>query len=598
MEDGSLAQGGIGTRFRDPRYAPRRLEVERRGDGTLVLTNPTAYDDRFQTANAALDHWAAVAPARSWLAERAGQGWRRVGFGEAHGMAAALAGGLRELGLGRGDALLILARNGIDHALISYAAMRIGAAAAPVSPQYGLSGADPARLNHAVGLIGPRCVYVDDAEAFAGALALPALAGLPVVASRNPGPGHVAFGRLLRAAAVENLARPEDAAKLLLTSGSTGRPKAVICTHRNMALNAAQIAACFDDPDPPAVVNAAPWSHSLGANAILHMVLHRGGDLHIDAGQPTPQRFGETVRNLHEVSPTYHNMVPAGWSLFAGELERDEALARTFFARVRVLQYGGAAMPQSVCDRVQAVALRTVGEKITFATGYGSTETGPTACNIHWVNERTGMIGLPVPGTAVKLAPDGAKFEIRVKGPQVSPGYLNAAEASAAAFDEEGFYRLGDAARLAEPDRPEAGLVFDGRLVENFKLASGSFVAAGALRTAAVSAIGGAVADAVVCGEGREGVGLLLFLNAPFCERLGDAAARAAVTAGLAGFNAAASSPGGRVARALILDGAPDPDAGEITDKGYINQALTRERRAAEVERLFASTPDPEVLVF
>jgi feruloyl-CoA synthase len=330
------------------------------------------------------------------------------------------------------------------------------------------------------------------------------------------------------------------------------------------------------------------------------MVLHRGGTLYIDAGQPTPGRFNETLRNLREVATTYHNMVPAGWGMLVGELERDDALAARFFEKVRVLQYGGASMAQSILDRVQAVAVRTIGERITFAAGYGATETGPTACNIHWLNARSGMVGLPTPGTSVKLVPagDGGKFEIRVKGPQVSPGYLDQPEATALAFDEDGFYRLGDAARLADPEEPAAGLVFDGRLVENFKLASGTFVAAGALRVAAVSAIGGSVSDAVVCGEGQEGVGLMLFLDAKACECLGDrSAVRAAIAEGLARLNASAKGGGGKVVRALILDGAPDAASGELTDKGYINQALARERRPIELARLFAETPDEDIIV-
>ena len=585
--------------FRDARYAPRALEVERHGE-TLILRNPMPYSDAVRAVTEPLARWAAEAPGRVWLAERESGGWRTVTYAEAKTKVAALTGGLRGLGLARGQPLLILARNGIDHALIAYAAMSLGAPAAPVSPQYGLKGADLTRLQHAVERLKPAVVYADDAEAFGDALAAPFLAGLPVVVSRNARPGDVAFDDLLTSAPLEPVAQPDDVAKLLLTSGSTGRPKAVVCTHANIALNAAQIQACYADPEPPVLVNSAPWSHSLGANAILHMVLHRGGTLYIDAGQPVPGRFAETVRNLSEVATTYHNMVPAGWGLFVGELERDDALAAKFFETVRVLQYGGASMAQSILDRVQAVAVRTVGERITFAAGYGATETGPTACNIHWLNARSGMVGLPTPGTSVKLVPagDGGKFEIRVKGPQVSPGYLDQPEATAQAFDEDGFYRLGDAARLADPEDPAAGLVFDGRLVENFKLASGTFVAAGALRVAAVSAIGGVVSDAVVCGEGQDGVGLMLFLDAKACERLGDAATvRAAIADGLSRMNAAAKGGGGKVLRALILDGAPDAASGELTDKGYINQAMARDRRPEELERLFAVTPDAGILV-
>ncbi len=590
----------IDAPFRDARYAPRALEVDRQGE-TLILRNPMPYAATMRTTTAPLARWAAEAPDRVWLAERDGEGWRTVTYADAARQVAALAGGLAGLGLSRGTPLLILARNGIDHALIAYAAMGLGMPVAPVSPQYGLKGADLTRLQHAVERLKPAAVYADDAEAFGDALAAPFLAGLPVVVSRNARPGDVAFDDLLKSAPTDLVAQPDDIAKLLLTSGSTGKPKAVVCTHDNIALNACQIQGCYADPDPPVLVNSAPWSHSLGANAILHMVLHRGGTLYIDAGQPVPGKFSETVRNLREVATTYHNMVPAGWGMLVGELERDEALAARFFERVRVLQYGGASMAQSILDRVQAVALRTVGERITFAAGYGATETGPTACNIHWLNARSGMVGLPTPGTAVKLVPagEGGKFEIRVKGPQVSPGYLDQPEATAQAFDEDGFYRLGDAARLADPEDPSAGLVFDGRLVENFKLASGTFVAAGALRVAAVSAIGGLVSDAVVCGEGQDGVGLMLFLDAKACERLGDAdAVRTAIAEGLSRLNASAKGGGGKVLRALILDGGPDAASGELTDKGYINQALARDRRPAELARLFAQAPDDGVMRF
>jgi feruloyl-CoA synthase len=580
--------------FRDPRYAPRRLEVERRADGVMILTNPTPVVAPFATMTGPLDHWAQRDPGRVWLAERSGKGWRELTYGAAHEQVMALAGGLRALGVVGTRPLLILARNGLDHALIKYAAMSQGMPAAPVSPQYGLPGANLARLAHAVEVLQPAAIFTEDAALFGEALEAPFLAGLPVIAAANPRPGDVSFADLLKSAPVAASADPDDTAKYLLTSGSTGRPKAVICRHRNIATNAAQVAACFDDPDPPVIVNAAPWSHSLGANAILHMAAHRGGTVYIDAGQPVAGRFAETVRNLKEISPTYHNMVPAGWMLFAGELERDEDLARKFFARVRVMQYGGANLGQDICDRIQAVAVRTVGEKISFASGYGATETGPTAANVHWTNDRMGLMGLPLPGTAVKLAPAGDKLEFRVKGPQVTSGYLGLPQVSADSFDEDGFYRLGDAARFIDPEDPAQGLAFDGRLSENFKLASGTFVSVGELRIQAVGAVGDAVTDAVVCGEGRETLGLLFY---PKPGHAPDEVA-AAVRAGVTALNARAKGSGGRVARALVLATAPDANAGEITDKGYIAQALARSLRAADVERLFAEPAGPDVLVF
>ncbi|MDP3745828.1 MAG: feruloyl-CoA synthase [Phenylobacterium sp.] len=580
--------------FRDARYAPRALTVDARPNGELILTNPTPYATAFTTMTQPLEAWAGKAPSRTWLAERSGEGWRELAYAEAAQSVAALAGGLRELGVIGTRPLLILARNGIDHALIKYAAMSQGMPVAPVSPQYGLPGANLARLAHAVEVLHPAAVYAEDALLFRGALEAPFLAGLPVIAGANARPGDVSFERLLKSTPVAASARPEDHAKYLLTSGSTGLPKAVICLHRNIAVNSAQIAACFADDEPQVMVNSAPWSHSLGANSILHMAAHRGGTVYIDAGQPTSGRFGETVRNLKEVSTTYHNMVPAGWMLFAGELERDAELAATFFARVRVLQYGGAALGQDFCDRIQAVAVATVGEKISFASGYGATETGPTACNVHWLNDRMGMIGLPVPGTSVKLVPEAGKLEFRVKGPQVTAGYLGRPELSAQSFDEDGFYKLGDAARFVDDADPTRGMIYDGRLSENFKLASGTFVGVGELRISAVDAVGDAVTDAVVCGEGREGVGLMFYPN-PSLDR---ATVTESVRTGIERLNARAKGAGSKIRRALVLDGPPDAGAGEITDKGYIAQALARSRRAETVEALFAESPGDGVMTF
>jgi feruloyl-CoA synthase len=577
--------------MRDPRYAPAELTVEDRGDGEVVLRNPKPLGHVFDHTLGALDRWAAETPNRPWLAERSGDGWRGVTYGEAGERVAALAGGLAALELPPGAPLLVLARNSIDHALLAFAAMSLEIPVAAISPQYGLKGAQPDRLAHAASIIAPGAVFADDGEAFATALDSPALSGLPVIVGSNPRPGDVTIDWLLRQTPSHARPRPGAIAKLLLTSGSTGRPKAVMCLHSGVAVNAAQVAACYDDPEPPIVVNQAPWSHSLGANAILQMVLHRGGTHYIDAGAPVAGRSGETVRNLLEIAPTYHNMVPAGWDLLAHDLEQDDVLARTFFSRVRVLQYGGAALGQSTCDRIQAVALRTVGETISFASGYGATETGPTVTNVHWPNARMGLMGLPLPGTTVKLTPMAGRLEFRVKGPQVSPGYYRDPEASARALDDEGFYRLGDAARAAEPGNWRSGLVFDGRLSENFKLSSGVFVNAGALRVAAVSAIGGAAADAVVCGEGESGVGLLIFAGRGIAPAVEEA-----VRDGLMRYNTTAAGGSGRVARALVLNDAPDPASGEITEKGYINQTIARARRATDVARLFADPPGEGVI--
>lgn len=585
--------------WRDPRYAADRVTWTPGEGGGGVLANPAPLGPVHPTAAAPLDHWAAHDGARTWLAERSGEGWRRLSFAEAAERTARLASGFLAIGLGPERPLMLLARNGIDTALVTYAAMRAGIAAAPVTPQYGLPGAELSRLRHALDLLRPAAVYVDDPAAYAAALAeAPLPSGVPVL-------GPADLERLSAGGAEPDRGEAGAVAKLLLTSGSTGLPKAVALSHANLAVNAAQVAACFDDPDPPVMVNSAPWSHSLGAHAILHMAAHRGGTLHIDAGQPTPARFGETLRNLAEVETTYLNMVPAGWALLADALDRDPALGRTLFARLRVMQYGGAGLPADVLRRVQEASVRACGERVTFAAGYGVTETTPTVSNVRWPNDRSGLLGSPIPGTELKLAPTGGgKLEVRVRGPQVALGYRRAdGEVRPLSLDAEGFYATGDAGRLADEARPERGVVFDGRLVENFKLVTGAFVAAGALRLAAVSALGGLVTDAVVCGENQAGVGLLLFANPHACAELdacgphASAAVREAVRARLSAHNAAADGVGGRVARALVLEGAPDPSCGELTDKGYLNQALARARRPLEIARLFAAEPDAAVVV-
>ena len=585
--------------WRDPRYAPDAVTWTPGGDGGGVLANPAPVGRVFPTAAAPLDHWAARDGCRTWLAERSGAGWRRLAYAEAAEGVAALAGGLRGLGLAPGRPLMLLARNGVDTALVTYAAMRAGIAAAPVTPQYGLPGAEPARLRHALQLLNPAAVYVDDPAAYAPALAAAPLAqGVPVLAPAD-------LARLSAGPSAPDRGEAGAMAKLLLTSGSTGAPKAVALSHANLAVNAAQLAACYDDPDPPVMVNSAPWSHSLGAHAILHMAAHRGGALHVDAGQPVAARFAETLRNLGEVETTYLNMVPAGWALLADALERDPALGRTVFARLRVMQYGGAGLPADVLRRVGEAAVRACGERVTFAAGYGVTETTPTVSSVRWPNARSGLLGSPVPGTELKLAPvGGGKLEVRVRGPQVALGHRGADGGIAPLpVDEDGFYPTGDAGLLAEPGRPQRGVVFDGRLVESFKLATGVFVPAGALRLSALSALGGLATDAVVCGEGRAGVGLLLFAGSAGCADLdagpahASAAVREAVRARLAALNAGGAASSGRVARALVLEGAPDAASGELTDKGYLNQALARARRPAEIARLFAAEPDAAVVV-
>ena len=381
-----------------------------------------------------------------------------------------------------------------------------------------------------------------------------------------------------------------------------------------IAANAKMIRSVWDEDrlaevtgEVQVMCNFLPWSHTYGANAILHNITDCGGTLYLDWGAPTPARLPEMIRNMKEVSTTQHTTVPAAWTALATEFERDEALAETFFKRICSMAYGGAAMGQDIYARIQAVAARVTGTRISLSAGYGATETAPTASNVHWPNDTMGLIGLPLPGNTFKLVPAGDKLELRVKGVNVTPGYYRNEEKTKAAFDEEGFYRLGDAVRFVDPDDPNKGLAFDGRTAEEFKLANGTWVSAGKLRVQAVQAVDGALADAVVCGLNQDEICLLGFLNEGYCQRLvGEALSMAelsehpdvieAVRAGLAKHNQAHPNAAARIARISLMKTPPQADAGEITEKGYINQNKAQTLRQAEVDRLYKTPTAPDII--
>jgi feruloyl-CoA synthase len=406
----------------------------------------------------------------------------------------------------------------------------------------------------------------------------------------------------------------QTVAKLMMTSGSTGEPKAVINTHGQIAANAKMIRSVWDverlealSQGPQVMVNFLPWSHTYGANAILHSMTDWGGTLYIDWGAPTPARLPEMLRNMREVSPTQHTTVPAAWAALATELEQDPALAKTFFKHLFVMAYGGASMGQDIYERIQKVAVATTGERISLSAGYGATETAPTASNVHWPNDTMGLIGLPLPGCEMKLAPVGEKFECRVRGPLVTQGYYRMPEKTAEAFDEEGYYKLGDAVKFVDPDHPEKGLAFDGRIAEEFKLANGTWVSAGTVRVQVVSAVDGALSDAVICGLNKDYITILGFLNEGWCQRhVGEALpledlvrhprVAEAVREGLARHNARHPNAAARVRRVCLQDVPPRADAGEITEKGYINQSKAQELRAGDIDALYEDVSGPRFL--
>jgi feruloyl-CoA synthase len=525
--------------FREVPYLPQKLNVDRRGDGSIILTNGQPLRPFPAHMLAPLVYWGAATPDNPWLMQRdpidsSKDGWVELTYGEALKRVRALAQGLLDLGAGPDKAIMILSRNSIEHALIMYAAMWAGSPVVPVTPAYALLSEDFQRLNYVDGLIEPAFIYVDDGEEYQRGLDGMSLGERPVIYARNApkGANAVSLSDLesVPTQAVDlayDRLSANGIAKFMMTSGSTGEPKAVINTHEMIASMVKMIRSVWDverlndlTKGQQVMINFLPWSHTYGANAILHSMLDWGGTLYIDWGAPTPARLPEMLRNLKEVSPTQHTTVPAAWASIATELENDPELARTFFKKLFVMAYGGAAMGQDIYERIQKIAVEITGERISLSAGYGATETAPTTANVHWPSSVMGLIGLPLPGCEMKLAPVGEKYECRVRGPNITPGYYRNAEKTAEAFDEEGFYKLGDAVRFKDPDRPEAGLAFDGRIAEEFKLLNGSWVSAGAVRVGAVSAVDGALSDAVICGLNEKYIAILGFINPSFCNRL------------------------------------------------------------------------------
>lgn len=611
--------------FRPGNALPPRVEVDRRADGTILLRNPYPLIDPPQNLIAPFRRWAAEAPDRIWLAERIvprAEGWRSVTYAEANESLNRIAEALLARGLGFADParrpLMILSGNSIDHALMTYGAILAGCPVAPVSRAYSTMSSDFAKLKYVVELAGPGAIFADDMPVYQRALAALDLGGVQLFHSSRAHPaGSTGIADLLAKpagpAADDAYARIafDEVAKYLFTSGSTGMPKAAINTHRMMCTNAAMLRSMLADPEsePPSVtLSWLPWNHTFGGNSVLNGTTSWGGTLYLDGGAPTPSGFGETLRNLHEISPTTYSNVPAAWAMLAPELERDERLAKTFFRRMKQLAYGGAALSQDLGDRIQGVAVRTIGERLPFSSGYGATETAPTIMNVHWSTERMGLIGLPLPGVEIKLVPAGTKLEVRARGDCITPGYHRRPDLTEKAFDAEGFYSLGDAAKFIDPEDPAKGLAFDGRVVEDFKLDTGTFVNAGRLRIQAIEAGDGLIQDALVAGLDRSYVAVLAWPNTAGCRASTgedltaaqietDPRVLAKLRDGLKAHNSAHPGSSTQIRRLLLMGEPPNLDAGEITDKGSINQSLSLERRKALVERLYAEPAPPGVVV-
>src|SRR3984893_1255248 len=609
--------------FRKIDWLERDIAVERRPDGVIILKSRIPLKRYEKHIPASLAKWAAEQPNRIWLAQRGGAAreWRKLSYGEAKRSVDALTQGILDLRLEPGRAVAILSGNSIEHALMTQAAMQARVPVAPVSPAYSLMSQDHVKLKYLFDLIKPDLVMVQDGPTFKQALNALDLDGVTVVHVARPCDGieRVAFADLVATPVTKDVEdsiaaiTSDTVGKLLFTSGSTGMPKAVINTQEMMCANAAMMmqARPRDPNDPQATyLDWMPWNHTMGGNALFNPVLTEGGTLYIDEGRPMPGMIDETLRNLREISPTYYANVPAGYAALAAAMEKDDALCRSFFKNLGLMAYGGARLPDDLYERMQALAVRTTGGRIVVYTRWGSTETVPASTATYWDTERVGLIGLPFPGVELKMVPAGSKYELRLRGVNVTPGYFGRPDLTQAAFDEEGFYCIGDAGVFVDPEDPVQGINFAGRVVEDFKLTTGTFVHVGSLRTEPIAAATPVVQDALVTGQDRPFVGLLAWPNLHACRQItGDPDASyedvvkhpdvlACLKGGLQAHNKSTEGASSmRIARAMLMTEPASIDGNELTDKGYINQRAGLERRAALVERLYADHPGEDVII-
>ncbi|MEZ5615256.1 MAG: feruloyl-CoA synthase [Rhodocyclaceae bacterium] len=605
--------------FASLNLAPAAVDVERRAGGVQVLRSPQSLQPYARCLGEHLERWAREAPDRAFLAERDGTGWRRLTFAEALAQARAIGAALLARGLSAERPAMVLSDNAIDHALLALGAMHVGVPIAPVSPAYSLMSKDFAKVKAIAALLKPGLVYAADGAKFAGVLQAVDFGDAEIVLGANPPAGvkAKAFAELRETPGAEvdrafAAVGPDTIAKFLFTSGSTGEPKGVINTQRMLCSNQQAIVQAwpFLKERPPVIVDWLPWNHTFGGNHNFNIALANGGTLYIDEGKPVPGLIEKTVATLREVSPTIYFNVPRGYDALIPFLEGDDALRKRFFAELQMIFYAAAALPQNLWEKLEDLSVRERGRRTVMISSWGATETAPMVTAVHYLIERAGVIGLPAPGTELKLVPNENKLEMRVRGPNVTPGYWQRPDLTREAFDEEGFYRIGDAGRFADPDDPARGIEFDGRIAEDFKLMSGVWVHVGALRIKALAALAPLAQDIVVAGHDREEAGFLVFANPAGCRGLcpdlpadaplelvlADARVVARLRDGLAQLKREGGGSSTYATRALLMAEPPSIDANEITDKGYINQRAVLARRAALVERLYAEPADPAVI--
>src|SRR6266480_790644 len=619
--DISVPAASSGAPLRPISFGDPAVSIDHRDDGTIYLRPKVALGEYPLRLTDRLHHWAKAEPNRIFMAERdTGGGWRQITYAQLLGTTRHIASALLARGLSAEKPIVILSGNSIDHALLAFGALYAGIPFCPVSPAYSLVSRDYGKLSFLMKLLTPGLVFADDATKFADALLANVSIGTEIAASRGSLPGRdvtklsdlLATSEHPRLDAAHEAIGPDTIAKFLLTSGSTGNPKAVINTQRMICANQVMLreTLAFLKDEPPVIVDWLPWNHTFGGNHNIGLTLFNGGSMYLDEGKPMPGGIEETVRNLAEISPTVYFNVPKGYESLLPYLREDKALRARFFHRLQAMFFAGAALSPFVWNSLDQLAVQETGFRVPVLTGLGATETAPFFMSVKPATSRSGHVGLPVSGNEAKLVPVNGKLEVRARGPNVTPGYWRQPELTTAAFDDEGFYKFGDAIKPADPKDFSAGFDFDGRIAEDFKLASGTWVSVGPLRARFIAACAPLVRDVVIAGINRDEISALVILDLDGCRLINptlpfddlsatasDPLIVAAFRERFAKFLATATGSSTRITRAILLDTALSIDRGEVTDKGSINQRAVLDHRSRLIDELYSEVPAAHVIV-
>ncbi|MBL6864174.1 MAG: feruloyl-CoA synthase [Rhodospirillales bacterium] len=598
------------------------VELNRKDNGEILLKSSDIIGAYPKNLGVWVAKWAEKTPDNIFLAEKIDNDnfWNEITYQDFLKKTKSVGQALIDRKLSIERPVAILSDNSIDNALLLFGAMHVGIPVVPISPAYSLMSQDLGKLKKILQITSPGLVYASDNNKFLRALNITELSNTEKVVSTNltDDNSFVEFNTLVDTNSTSDVGEAysevnhDTIAKILFTSGSTGQPKGVINTQRMLCSNQQAISQVwkFLEDKPPVTVDWLPWNHTFGGNHNLNMILRNGGTLYIDSGKPAPGLIDKTVANLKEISPTIYFNVPRGFDMLLPYFETDNRLRETFFRNLDVIFYAAAALTQSTWDKLEALSRQTIGEQVMMLSGWGATETAPDCTQVYWPISKAGVIGIPIPSTKLKLTPNEGKLEIKVKGPNVTPGYWKQPELTKRAFDEEGYYRIGDAVRFEDIEKPEKGIIFDGRVAENFKLSSGTWVSVGNIRTDILAKIDRVAQDIVIAGHDRQEIGILIFPNINSCKKLCRPISEETsneeilrhknvineLLVGLNDYNLKNKSTSRKVARALFLVDPPDIDSNEITDKGYINQRAVLEGRSNYVSKLFDSGVDIIIL--